>query len=81
MSEADKKSDVEPAEKHNTPDQIANGAGVSGRKVGQAEVVRNTDPELWEKAKQGDATINAAHVLSHNEKNSAGGGVRVDADI
>ena len=61
LSETDNTPKSETTEKHNTRNQIAKDAGVSTGKVGQAEVVRKKDPELWEKAKQGDVTINAAY--------------------
>ena len=43
-----------PEPKHNTQAEIAKAAKVSTGKLGMAEVVRNRDPELWEKAKQGE---------------------------
>jgi N6-adenosine-specific RNA methylase IME4 len=49
------------SEHHNTRKEIAKAAGVSTGKVGQAEVVRKTSPELWEKAKAGEITIGGAY--------------------
>ncbi len=48
--------EVEP--KHNTRAEIAKAAKVSTGQVARAEVIRKRNPKLWEKAKQGEVTIN-----------------------
>ncbi|PXF58866.1 MAG: hypothetical protein C4B58_05260 [Deltaproteobacteria bacterium] len=52
------------APKHNTQKEIANSAGVATGTIGKAEVVRREAPELWEKAKAGKLTVNAAYRAS-----------------
>lgn len=47
---------------HNTRQEIAKAVGVSSSKVSQAEVVRKKDPELWERTKAGETTLNAAYL-------------------
>jgi hypothetical protein len=60
LSVTDKTDIQKPA--HNTQKEIAKSVGVSTGKVAQAEVVRKKSPELWDKAKAGETTINAAYL-------------------
>lgn len=53
---------------HSTQRTIAATAGVSTGKVAQAEYVRAKAPELWEKAKAGDATVGGAYTQAKREE-------------
>lgn len=53
--------------KHNTQKEIAKTAGVATGTIGKAEVVRKEAPELWEKAKAGKLTVNAAYQKAKKE--------------
>lgn len=54
--------------KHDTRQQIAAAAGVATGTVAMAEVVRKESPELWDKAKAGDITINKAYTTHSKDK-------------
>lgn len=58
LSEVDK-PDSSP--KINTRTEIAEAAGVSTGQIGMAEIVKKKSPELWEKAKKGEISINKAY--------------------
>lgn len=59
LSETDKKS--QDSKQHNTRAEIAKAANTSTGQVGMAEQVRKKSPELWEKAKQGEVSIDGAY--------------------
>ena len=46
----------QPEEKHNTQKELAKEVGVSTGKFASAEIVRKKEPELWQKAKDGEIT-------------------------
>jgi hypothetical protein len=51
---------VEKQAPHDTRKEIAKKANVSTGQVAMAEQIQKKAPELWEKAKAGEVTINAA---------------------
>lgn len=67
LSNTDKSVDVP----HDTRQQIAAAAGVATGTVAMAEVVRKESPELWDKAKAGDITINKAYTTHRQVKRRA----------
>jgi len=54
-------------EQHNTRREVANELGWSTGKVAQAEYVKKNKPDIWEKAKSGDYTINKAYQTAKKE--------------
>jgi len=61
-------NDTRKSESGKTRKAIANTLGMSTGKVAQAEYVRKNEPEVWEKVKEGSATIGAAYKTVKREK-------------